>query len=255
MVTSMDDRKLTIPIKGMTCASCVSHVGNALEDVAGVQEVTVNLATEKATIGLVEDDVALDTLIDAVEDAGYGVGTEKVIVSKPDAKQIRTIRNVIVYVKSVPSGLTQATPEASVTIDQKGCRYRPHVLTIQIGQTLAVLNSDATLHNIHGLPKKNAEFNFGQPRAGMKKAMVFKKAEIFRVKCDVHPWMGAYIGVFDHPFHAVSDKVGNYKIDGLPAGDYEIIAWHEVYGEFKQKVTVKAEGDTTLDFELSETKK
>ena len=186
---------------------------------------------------------------------GKAVGTEKVIVGKPDAKQIRTIRNVIVYVKSVPSGLTQATPEASVTIDQKGCRYRPHVLTIQIGQTLAVLNSDATLHNIHGLPKKNAEFNFGQPRAGMKKTMVFKKAEIFRVKCDVHPWMGAYIGVFDHPFHTVSDKVGNYKIDGLPAGDYEIIAWHEVYGEFKQKVTVKAEGDTTLDFELSETKK
>ena len=109
---------------------------------------------------------------------GKPVGTKKVIVNKPNAKEVRTIRNVIVYIKSAPSGLTQTTPEASVTLDQKGCRYRPHVLTIQTGQTLIVLNSDATLHNIHGLPKKNAEFNFGQPRAGMKKTMTFKKTEI-----------------------------------------------------------------------------
>ncbi|MCI0842044.1 MAG: heavy-metal-associated domain-containing protein, partial [Chloroflexi bacterium] len=80
MVTSTDDQKLIIPIKGMTCASCVSHVSGALEDVAGVDEVNVNLATEKATVGVSEKNVNLDALIDAVEDAGYGVGTEKVIL-------------------------------------------------------------------------------------------------------------------------------------------------------------------------------
>ena len=81
MVVSSEERKLTIPIKGMTCASCVSHVGKALEDVAGVEEVNVNLATEKATVGLLQKDVPLDSLIEAIEDAGYGVGTEKVILA------------------------------------------------------------------------------------------------------------------------------------------------------------------------------
>jgi len=81
MVVSNEERKLTIPIKGMTCASCVSHVANALEDVAGVEEVNVNLATEKATVDLLEKDVSLDSLIHAIEDAGYGIGTEKVILA------------------------------------------------------------------------------------------------------------------------------------------------------------------------------
>ena len=118
------------------------------------------------------------------------------------------------------------------------------MLTIQTGQTLAVLNSDATLHNIHGLPKKNAEFNFGQPRAGMKKVMVFMKAEIFRVKCDVHPWMACYIQVFDHPFFAVTGKDGTFEITGLPNGTYTIEAWHETFGT--RTATVAVTGDTIV---------
>lgn len=177
------------------------------------------------------------------------VGTENVIVNKD-----KTIRNVIIYVKS---GLKSAAPPPSsqaVTLDQNGCIYKPHVLTLQTDQTLTVKNSDETLHNIHGLPEKNPEFNFGQPKAGMTKDLTFKKPEIFRVKCDVHPWMGAVIGVFDHSFHAVSDNDGNYQIKGLAAGEYEIAAWHEVYGEFTQKVTIKEGEPTELNFEISKQK-
>lgn len=186
--------------------------------------------------------------------SGKKVGTEKVIVGKPDDNGVRAIQNVIIYVKSGLSEEAYDAPEGSLTLNQKGCVYSPHVTTIQIGQTLVVQNNDNTLHNIHGLPQKNAEFNFGQPRAGMTKNLTFKKAEIFRVKCDVHPWMGAYVGVFEHPFHAVTDKPGNYEIKNLPAGEYEVVAWHEVYGKFTKKVTVKADGDTELNFELSEKK-
>ncbi len=172
------------------------------------------------------------------------VGTDTVLVNKSDS----TIQNVIVHIKNAPKG---EAPKDGLKLDQKGCMYNPHVLTLMTGQTMTVMNSDETLHNIHGLPQQNPEFNFGQPRAGMTKDLTFDRPEIFKVKCDVHPWMGAWIGVFEHPFHAVSGSDGTYKIDNLPAGDYEVVAWHEVYGEQTQKITVKDGDPTELNFEFT----
>ena len=166
-----------------------------------------------------------------------GAGTENVIVNKDG-----TLRNVIVYVKKGLEGKTFEVPPPA-EINQKGCMYKPHVLALMKGQKLTVKNSDDTLHNIHGLCKKNNEFNFGQPKKDMTKTLDFTQLEAFKVKCDVHPWMGAYFMILDHPKHAVTGKDGLFAIDGLPPGEYVIAAWHEEYGE-KTETIVVSEGET-----------
>ena len=151
--------------------------------------------------------------------------------------------NVFVYVKE---GLQGDFPPASDTVilDQQGCRYLPHVFGIQVGQTLQVVNSDPTLHNIHATPANNPEFNTGQPIQGMTFDRTFDNVEVMvPFKCDVHGWMNAYLGVLDHPFFAVTAPDGSFDISGLPPGDYVLEAWHEELGTQTQNVTV-AEGGT-----------
>jgi plastocyanin len=151
--------------------------------------------------------------------------------------------NSLVFVKDGVSG-TYAAPQAPVTLDQKGCVYIPHVIGMMAGQPLQILNSDATLHNIHPLPVANAGFNIGMPIQGMKQTKVFQKPEpVFHVKCDVHPWMSAYIATFAHPFFGVSNGQGMVELTNLPAGTFQIQAWHEKYGVQTQTVPVSA-GET-----------
>ena len=150
--------------------------------------------------------------------------------------------NVIVYLKGVE--YNGKAPSNEVIIDQKGCVYSPHVLGVQAGQPLKILNSDATMHNIHGLPKINKEFNFGMPKSLKQKTVTFNKAEdVFVIKCDVHPWMKSYTQVFDHPYFAVSGSDGSFSISNVPDGTYEAIAWQEKFGSKRimtQSVTVKS---------------
>lgn len=147
------------------------------------------------------------------------------------------LKNVIVYVKSGASGSFSA-PSTEVVLDQKGCVYAPHVVALQVGQTLKLLNSDNTAHNVHTLSDINKPFNKSMPLANMAIEETFDDAEIFKVKCDVHPWMSSYIGVFDNPFFAVTAADGSFKISGLPAGTYTVAAVHEMYGEKTATVTV-----------------
>ena len=164
--------------------------------------------------------------------------------------------NVIVYLKGVE--YSGKTPSKEVIIDQKGCVYSPHVLGVQAGQPLKILNSDATMHNIHGLPKINKEFNFGMPKSLKQKTVTFNKAEdVFVIKCDVHPWMKSYTQVFDHPYFAVSGSDGSFSISNVPDGTYEAIAWQEKFGSKRimtQSVTVKS-GDAELNFSFERPKK
>ncbi len=156
--------------------------------------------------------------------------------------------NVMVHVKSGHGGGAYAVPADPVVLDQKGCRYTPHVTTVQTGQTFNILNSDGLLHNVHGLPKLNTPFNKAMPAAVTTSDYVFDKEEIFKIKCDVHPWMGAWVGVFSHPFHDVTGTDGNFSLDGLPAGDYEIAAVHERLGTLTAQLTVEDGGSATHDF-------
>ena len=149
------------------------------------------------------------------------------------------LQNAFVYVKDGLGDLKFPIPSTPALIDQKGCRYLPHVLGVQVGQNLEILNSDATLHNVHAIPAANQEFNMGQPLAGIKATRQFSTKEVMvPFKCDVHSWMRAYIGVLDHPYFAVTGVDGAFGLKGLPPGTYTIEAWHETLGTVTQSVTI-----------------
>jgi plastocyanin len=168
------------------------------------------------------------------------------------------VKNVLVFVKESKSGSladNYDTPKEAAVIDQKGCVYVPHVLGVMVGQQLDILNSDGTLHNIHALPKVNKEFNKAMPRSKKQMSVTFDKVEApFKVKCDVHPWMGAFLGVFDHPYFAVTDDSGSFTISNLPPGKYVVEAWHEKLGSQTVDLTVDESG-ATQNFTLTKPKK
>ena len=160
-----------------------------------------------------------------------------------------SLQNVFVYVKDGLGNLKFPVPETPIVLDQKDCVYRPHVFGIQVGQTLEIVNSDSTLHNIHAIPAHNREFNRGQSLQGMKHAHLFTSTEVMiPFRCNVHNWMTAYVGVLDHPFYAVSGADGTFELKGLPAGTYRIEAWHEKLGTQSQSVTVGRQDTRQISF-------
>jgi plastocyanin len=159
------------------------------------------------------------------------------------------LENVFVYVKDGLGALKFPVPSKPVVLDQHGCTYTPRVFGIQVGQPLDIVNSDETLHNIHAMPIANREFNRGQALKGLKYTTTFTTPEVMLpFKCDVHRWMNAWVGVLEHPFHAVSGKGGAFALAGLPPGTYTIEAWHEKLGTQTQMVTIGAKESKTITF-------
>jgi plastocyanin len=175
---------------------------------------------------------------------GGAATTETAIVGKGGALQ-----NVFVYVKDGLGDRRFPVPATPIVFEQKGCTYRPHVFGVQVGQPIEVLNSDATLHNIHAMPEANQEFNVGQGQQGARHTHVFSAVEVMvPFKCDVHRWMRAYVGVLDHPFFAVTGPDGAFSIAGLPPGTYTIEARHEMFGTRTTTVTVGAKDTKDVAF-------
>ena len=158
------------------------------------------------------------------------------------------LANVLVYLKNID--YKGEVTKSQAVLDQNGCVYLPHIMGVMKGQEILIKNSDATLHNIHGLPKENSEFNFAMPKVLKEKKMTLVKSEsAFKVKCDVHPWMNAFVQVFDHPYFAVTSNNGSYQINNIPPGTYEVVAWQEKFKNktLSQTVTVK-DDNTTQNF-------
>ena len=161
------------------------------------------------------------------------------------------LENVIVFVNSGVPNASFPTPTEPVMIDQHDCHYVPHVFTMQTNQPLKIKNSDATLHNIHAWAEKNTTFNIGQPVQNMETQKTFTTDEVpLPVRCDVHKWMGAFIGVFHHPYHTVTKAGGAYELK-LPPGNYEIVAWHEKFGKKTMMVEVKDNDKKELAFSFN----
>ncbi len=162
-----------------------------------------------------------------------------------------TLANVFVYVKQGLEGKQFPPPPAAetVTIDQKGCRFLPHVIGVRAGQTMRVTNSDPLTHNIHPQPKMNREWNQSQPEGAPPLERRFVRPEMMvRVKCNVHSWMRAYIGAMEHPYFAVTGADGSFEIRNLPPGDYTVEAWQETLGARQQQVTMAPSSKTGLVF-------
>jgi plastocyanin len=157
------------------------------------------------------------------------------------------LANVVVY---ITQGLTGSEPVStqSVEINQKGCQYVPHVVAVDAGQHLKIVNSDQTSHNIYSQATKNPPWNKSQPSGAAPLDATWNNEEIaIPVKCNVHPWMHAYIVVVKGPY-GVSGDDGSFKLDNVPPGDYTLTAWHETYGTQTQKVTVAAGKPATISF-------
>lgn len=172
--------------------------------------------------------------------------TEDVIAS--DGK----LANVFVYLKGGSlDKFTFETPQNGVVLDQRQCRFVPRVLGIQIGQILTFLNTDPTTHNVHPAARVNQEWNQMQAPNGGPLEKKFNRAEtLIPVKCGQHPWMRAYVGVLAHPFFAVSTRNGSFWIDGLPPGEYTVVAWHETLGEQTTSITLGPREKKTVDFKF-----
>lgn len=169
------------------------------------------------------------------------------------------LANVFVYIKEGKladgtkiTDYSFATPAEPVVLDQNGCHYVPHVLGIQVNQTIKITNSDPTQHNIHPSPKVNEDWNQSQGAGAPPLEKKFTRAEVLiPVKCNQHPWMKSYIGVLKHPFFAVSAADGTFTIKGVPPGTYTVVAWHEGGAngtEQPKQVVVPAKGSATADF-------
>ena len=162
------------------------------------------------------------------------------------------IKNVLVFVKESSNKSLEGefnAPENPAVIDQNGCVYVPHVLGIQTGQNLNVLNSDGTTHNINPSPAQNRDWNISQAPNSDPIVKKFARAEIMiPIKCNVHPWMKSYLGVVSHPYFTVTGADGSFELKGLPPGEYTVESWHEKLGVQKQTVTVLSGEAQATDF-------
>lgn len=149
------------------------------------------------------------------------------------------VQNALVYIKDGLGTRVFAVPTEPVSVNQKGCIFLPRVVGVQVDQPLKFLNSDALAHNVHGFAQTAKPWNVSLGVKGMNRTIKADKPEtVIEVKCDVHPWMRAYVGVFSHPYFAVSGTDGSFTFRNLPPGEYTLEAWHERFGKRLQKVSL-----------------
>ncbi|MFZ1071870.1 MAG: carboxypeptidase regulatory-like domain-containing protein [Verrucomicrobiia bacterium] len=159
------------------------------------------------------------------------------------------LADVVVLLKGVTGKSTGATAPP-VVLDQKGCLYEPQILAIQTGQKLVVKNSDQCIHNVHCMPTVagNDEHNDAQMPGGADLTYTFPQPEMFlKFKCDVHPWMFAWVSIIDSPYYCVSGPDGKFVIKNVPPGKYTVEADHRKLGSQMQDVEVK-DGNVTANF-------
>lgn len=161
----------------------------------------------------------------------------------------REIRNVVVWLESPPPGVPSTPPPNPAQMDQKECVFAPRVVLVPARGTVQFLNSDRLLHNLHSSPKENAPFNRTQPK-GRTIPITFANPEIIRVECDLHSWMRGWVVVAGHPFYAISDGQGRFRLDNVPPGSYTLHTWHERLGRASRALTVTGDGATPVTIEL-----
>ena len=228
------------------CAACGGS-GNTSQKPASPAAAPGAKKVDAATAGTISGTVKFDG--QPPENPVISMASDAACVSANKGQQVRTetyvvdkggLENVFVYIKDgLGNKYIFDMPAEPVKLDQRGCRYIPHVTGVRVGQPLQIINDDNTLHNVHGMPETNQEFNYGQPMAGISTPVTFTAPEVLiPFKCDVHNWMNAYIGVVDNPYFAVTADGGTFTLKGVPPGTYTIEAVHEKLGKQTQSVTL-----------------
>jgi plastocyanin len=256
-------RNMWVSTLGVTLAASVWACGGGSQSTSSEPAAPAGAASgqkvDTATAGDIKGTVTLDGT--APKNEPIKMNADPVCVKENTTPQFqetyavggdgKSLANVFVYVKDGLGNYAFDTPTEPARIDQKNCRYHPHVFGMRVGQPLEILNSDPTLHNIHALPKNNQEFNNGQPVQNMKMTHKFTAKEVMvPFKCDVHGWMNAYVGVLEHPYFATTDADGKFDLKSLPPGTYTIEAWHEKLGAVSQSVTLGQKETKEITFAL-----
>lgn len=165
-----------------------------------------------------------------------GCGAERVVESVRVGPE-GGLAGAVVSLVDITQGAAPADPSAP-TLDQLGCTFTPHVLLARRGETVRVLNSDPLTHNVHTAAFDNRSVNRSQPAGAGAIELTFDVPEKIKVKCDLHPWMSAWIVVVEHPYHAVTDEAGVFELSDVPPGTYTMETWHETLGATRREVTV-----------------
>jgi hypothetical protein len=186
------------------------------------------------------------------------------------------VENTVVYLKDVTKGKAMSLPDMRVTLNQKNCRYDPHILLVGINTEMRMKNSDPILHNVHMVGA--AAYNLPFPLKDMDVKRSMHKAGVVDLKCDAgHVWMNAETLVVPHPYYTVTNERGEFKLADVPPGEYEVVAWHEgwtivreesvmdvdahrevhrpIFSDpkvWEEHVAVPASGTVTVNFEISE---
>lgn len=159
------------------------------------------------------------------------------------------LANAFIYISKGLEGKNFPIPSQAVVIDQKGCWFHPRVLGMQVNQPLQIINSDPVTHNIHPMAEVNRAWNHSQGPGDAPLNRKFIKPEIMiPVKCNIHGWMHAYIGVLDHPYFSVSKDDGTFTISNLPPGTYTLTVWQEKLGTQEQQIVVSPQQQAVVDF-------
>ena len=247
---------LAIGTFALLMTGCGSKQEQPAETPAPAANAPAGKAVDPATAGEVTGTVKLDgaapkmkTISIAAEPSCAAARTTPLTSEAVVTGDGGALANVVIYVKSGAEGYSFPAPSAPVKFEQSGCQYHPHVIGLQVGQTVEVINSDKTTHNIHPIPSANREWNESQPPGAAPLDKSFARDEVaIPVKCNVHPWMKAYMAVLPNPFFQVTDKDGKFDLKGLPPGTYTIVAWHELYKTDPQTITIGAKETKAVNF-------
>lgn len=161
------------------------------------------------------------------------------------------IANIFVYLKKAPKDIhpdLKAPQQKQIVFDQKDCRFIPHVLLVRTDQEVVVKSDDPVNHNTHTHPFRNKEENFllrPKDREGVTLTFTAGESTPTKVNCDFHPHMVAWWMILDHPYMALTDKEGKFKIENLPEGEYEFTVWHERTGYIDRALKVVIDPDAT----------
>ena len=180
---------------------------------------------------------------------GHTYQSESLLISEKGG-----IQNVVVSLLRIPKGLPRETGDKPIQIDQQKCIFIPHVLLVPAGIEFLVLNSDPVLHSFHTMGAHNKELNIIQTKTKRRRLpLTFPEPDTIKVVCDVHSWMKAWIIVTEHPYYALTDAEGQFRLENVPEGNYRIRAWHEELGKHPvQEVVVTTNQDAEVDFEFSQ---
>lgn len=253
-----------IPLMALAMAGCNKHTGTNLSTAGNTSSPatpTANAQIDSATAGTVSgtihfsDNAPTPIVIDMAQDPACSEASKTPNTAEQYVVHDGRLANVFVYVKDGLGNRIYMPTKTPVVLDQKGCRYIPHVIGTMIGQPVEFRNSDRTMHNINIVPpgsEGNAGIDISQPPLAGTEQHIFRTAGLMiPVRCNNHPWMEAFLNVVNKPFFAVSDANGKYEIQGLPPGTYTLVAVQEKLGTQTQTITVQSHKASTANFVFS----